>query len=438
MTKTITAAGNAAYLIFGENLLSYIVRRQVIDVVVALRQKIQVRKFFLVVFIPWDKYIRSRKSIADELLYLRQNEITCHVIPTPISFPWYSFKEKRWKFVRQYHDFLYVPLILLFTLPAVLFYLLFLNVRLFHCRSYPASLSVMLIKRIFSKIAFIFDPRSDYPEERALQKNESVNDIKFIIWKYLEKKICAAADTIIVIGRPFDRHFKDIYGKMQTVNIYNNVNTQEFILDAAHRKQLRTALQADNKVIFCYSGSMYKNYWNDPELYAKFIVNFNSDHIDIQPLFLFLVPEDCRKNLMEALRNQGIDSALYCIESPDISEIPKYLSISDIGMYFLPYYSPRVGIKFVEYCSIGLPTIVNMNVGGAAELVVNHQLGLSLNNNVFSDSPAKIGEEEIELLKRLIRDKESYKKRCRGFAEKNFDTAVVVDKYLSVYNRWLA
>jgi len=437
MTKTITAAGNAAYLIFGEDLRSYIIRRQVIDVIVALRQKIQVRKFFLVVFLPWDKYIRSRKSIAGELLYLRQNEIICHVIPTPISFPWYSFKEKKWKMVRQYHTFLYVPMILLYTLPAVLFYLLFRNVRLFHCRSYPVSLSVLLIKRIYSKIAFIFDPRSDFPEERALQKNGSVNDRNFIIWKYLEKKICAAADTVVVIGGPFDRHFKDIYDKMQTVNIYNNVNTQEFCLDTAHRKQLRTALQADNKVIFCYSGSMYKNYWNDPELYAKFIADFNL-HIDIKPLFLFLVPEDCRTTLMEALRNHGIASSLYCIESPDFSEIPQYLSACDLGMYFFPYYSPRVGIKFVEYCSMGLPTIVNMNIGGAADIVINHQLGLSLNNNVLSDPSGKTGEDEIALVNRLIDEKESYKKRCRVFAEKNFDTGVVVDKYRSIYDRLLA
>lgn len=437
MTKTITAAGNAAYLIFGEDLRSYIIRRQVIDVIVALRQKIRVRKFFLVVFLPWDKYIRSRKSIAGELLYLRQNEIICHVIPIPISFPWYSLREKKWKMVRQYHTFLYVPMILLYTLPAVLFYLLFRNVRLFHCRSYPVSLSVLLIKRIYSKIAFIFDPRSDYPEERALQKNRSVNDIDFIVWKYLEKKICAAADTVIVIGSPFERHFKDIYGEMQTVNIYNNVNTREFVLDAAHRKQLRTALQADNKVIFCYSGSMYKNYWNDPELYAKFIADFNSQ-IDIKPLFLFLVPEDCRTTLMEALRNHGIDPSLYVIESPDFSEMPKYLSACDIGMYFFPYYSPRVGIKFVEYCSMGLPTIVNMNIGGAADLVINHQLGLSLNNNILSDSPVKAGEDEIGLVQRLIDEKESYKKRCRVFAEKNFDTTVVVEKYRSIYSELLA
>ena len=437
MKKTIKAAGNTAYLIFGEDLRSYIIRRQVIDVIVELRQKIQVRKFFLVVFMPWDRYFRSKKSIAGELLYLRQNRIICHVIPTPISFPWYSPKEKKWKIVSQYHTFIHVPLILLYTLPAVLFYHLFHNVRLFHCRSYPVSLPVLFIKKIFSNVAFIFDPRSDYPEERALQKNWSVNDINFIAWKYFEKKICAAADAIVVIGRPFERHFKDIYGKTQTVNIYNNVNTQEFVLDAVHRKQLRTALQSDNKIIFCYSGSMYKDYWNDPDLYAKFILSFNS-HIDIQPLFLFLVPEDCRATLMDALIRHGIDSSLYCIESPDFSEIPKYLSTGDIGMYFLPYYSPRIGIKFVEYCSIGLPTIVNMNVGGSAELVVKHQLGLSLKNNVFADSPVKIGEGEVELVQRLINEKESYKKRCRVFAEKNFDTAVVVDKYRSIYNRLLA
>ncbi len=432
-SKTKKAGGNAAYLIFGEHLRSNIVRRQVIDVVVALRQKVRVRKFFLIVFLPWHMYFRSRKSITDEILYLRQNEIICHVIPTPISFPLFSFKEKRWKIVSNYHTFLYVPLLLLFTLPVALFYLLFLNVQLFHCRSYPVSLSILIIKRLFPEIAFIFDPRSDYPEECALREKWSANNINFIIWKYLEKKICTTADTIIVIGVPFDKYFKNIYGEMQTVNIYNNVNTQEFAMDVTHRKQIRTALQADNKVIFCYAGSMYNNYWNDPELYAKFISKFIS-YIDIQPLFMFLVPLYCRKTLVEALHKYRIDLSLCHIESPDYSDVPKYLSVCDIALYFLPYCSPRVGIKFVEYCSMGIPTVVNMNVAGASELVTSHKLGVSLNNKLF-DRLAQVSEQDIYLLMKLINEKESYGRRCRDFAIHECDTNAVADSYASVYNK---
>lgn len=416
---------------------SYIIRRQVIDVIVALKQKIRVQKLILVVFLPWDKYFRSKQSLSAELLYLRQNGIICRVIPTPISFPVYSLREKKWKIVSQYHVFFYVPLVLLFTLPVVFFYLSFHKVRLFHCRSYPASLPILVVKKIFSGVAFIFDPRSDYPEERALQKHWSVNNINFMIWKSLEQKICSVADSIIVIGLPFNRHFKDISSEVQTANIYNNVNTDEFIMDMKQRRQLRTALDAENKVIFCYSGSMYKNYWNDPEMYAKFMT-VSALHVNSNMLFMFLVPEDCRSFLLKTFNKYGIDPSLYTIESPKFSEIPKYLSAGDIGMYFLPYYSPRVGIKFVEYCSVGLPTIVNTHVGGASELVNKYQLGLSLNNNLLSDIHAKANENEIEMIQKLIDERENYVQRCRVFAEENFETTVIVDKYKSVYERLLA
>jgi len=434
-SKTKKTTGNAAYLIFGEHLRSNIVRRQVIDVVVALRQKVLVRKFFLIVFLPWHMYFRSRRSIAEEILYLRQHDIICHVIPTPISFPFYNFKEKRWKIVSNYHTFLYVPLLLLYTLPVVLFYHLFLNVQLFHCRSYPVSLSVLLIKRLLPKIAFIFDPRSDYPEECALQNNWSADNLNFRIWKYLEKKICTTADTIIVIGPPFDKHFKSIYHDMQTVNIFNNVNTKEFVIDVTHRKQLRATLHADNKVIFCYAGSMYNNYWNDPELYARFISQFTSS-IDVQPLFMFLVPSYCRKTLVEALHKYKIDLSLCLIESPDYSDVPRYLSACDIALYFLPYSSPRVGIKFVEYCSMGIPTVVNMNVAGASELVAINALGVSLNNTLF-DGQVKANEDNIYQLKKLVNEKESYGRRCRDFAIHECDTNVVADSYASVYSEFM-
>jgi hypothetical protein len=125
---------------------------------------------------------------------------------------------------------------------------------------------------------------------------------------------------------------------------------------------------------------------NDPDLYAKFIIKF-APHLHCEPLFLFLVPEYCRATLVETFKTHGIDSSL-SYQSPAYSEVPEYLSAGDIALYFLPYSSPRVGIKFVEYCSIGLPTIVNMNVNGASELVSKHGLGFSL-KNILSDPNAK-------------------------------------------------
>jgi hypothetical protein len=113
-------------------------------------------------------------------------------------------------------------------MPVLTYLLLFFNVTLFHCRSYPAALPVLMIKRLFSETAFIFDPRSDYAEESALQENWSAKNINYEMWKYFEKKICKFADTVVVIGAPFNAYIQNINNEAVTQNIYNNVNAGKF------------------------------------------------------------------------------------------------------------------------------------------------------------------------------------------------------------------
>jgi len=427
---------NAAYIIFSESLLSNLVRSQAIDVIVKLRKQINVKKYYLIAFLTWDQYFRKRKKTFEMIKVLKKKKIICKAIPIPfpIPFPIYSFKNG-WKLEITYNVFT-VPLVMLLTLPTILFFKIFLRIRLFHCRSYISSLPILLIKLLSKRTIFIFDPRSDYPEETALRKRWYKSGINFRMWKYLEKLYYIHSDVVIAIGERFAEHIKCINDSTKSINIYNNVDTDKFVFDEKFRKEYRTSNNIDDKILFVYSGTLYENHWNDPNLYVNFIVRyFNLD--DFQALFLFLIPKYCHKILLKILKQSNINLKLCLIESPSYTDIHKYLSAADIATYFLPYYSPRVGTKFVEYCSIGLPTLVNNNVGGTTELIKKFKLGYSLNNQECSNQNVIVNIKSINIFQKLIHEKEDYRRRCRKFAEHNFNNSIIINKYESVYQKLL-
>jgi glycosyltransferase involved in cell wall biosynthesis len=317
-----------------------------------------------------------------------------------------------------------------------MFYALFCGVRLFHCRSYLSALQVLITKLLFKNIGFIFDPRSDYPEETAFQKKWSKNSLNYKFWKYLEKQFLKYSDTVIAISDTFDNHIKRIYANAKSIVIYNNVDTTAFDYNEEFRSDYRKIRHIDEKTVFCYSGSLHGNNWNDPEIYCKFIYYYTRWYDD-RCLFLFLMPEYCNRELVRALKSYDINERYFLIESPRFTELPKYISAGDICIYFLPYYSPRVGTKFVEYCSVGLPIIVNEKVGGAVELINKFKLGV-----VIKDLEASGGNDESKtetklILRDLIERKEEYRKRCREFAKNNFSNKIVIGKYSCVYKNLL-
>ncbi len=351
----------------------------------------------------------------------------------PLPIPAYRFK-KGFTINMTYGIFTTI-VILLYTIPVLIYYKIMKNINIFHCRSYPASISVLFIKLIFPKVSFIFDPRSDFPEENAFKNNWKSTSLSFKLWKYLERLFCKHADEVVAIGEKFEDHIKKINNVANTVVIYNNVLTNDFVFKEEFRNSYREKKKIKDAIIFCYSGSLYKNSWNNPDLYARFLSKFQTV-LDFPTSYLFLTPEYCTEQLIGSLKEHNVNLELCLFESPGFSDVPNYLSIADIAMYFLPYYSPRVGTKFVEYCSVGLPTIVNENVCGAAELIDKHKLGISLSNESVMSMNLDENGDEIKLIKEIIKERESYRKRCREFSKIYFDTAKTANKYISIYKKY--
>jgi glycosyltransferase involved in cell wall biosynthesis len=187
--------------------------------------------------------------------------------------------------------------------------------------------------------------------------------------------------------------------------------------------------------LICYSGSMYENLWNNPDEYACTMKKLLQMDLDLK--FMFLIPSDSNELLHDKLSEYGITKSDYLIKNPEFDQVPVLLSYADLGLYILDRSSIRIGTKFVEYCSTGLPTIVNQNVKGAAELIHENNLGreifLTFNrNNTYCPDEA-LSEEDYNQIFNLISNKNKISMNCREFAKENFETSEVAKKYANIY-----
>lgn len=428
MLNTQANARNIAYLTFGEGIWNTLLQRQVIELIARISQDVSAKGFFLISFLPWFRLIHSRKELRRIRDWLRRESIQLIVIPIPFVPVYIPFKG--WKILGRKPGWYNIPFIILLTLPVLLYFALFRKLRLFHCRSYPITLSVLILKLVLRKTKFIFDPRSAFPEENITSKNWLESSFNFRMWKYFEKLFCKHADVVIAITETYVQHFRQIYEQTHLVVIPNNVDVDEFKFNRRFRERYRNQHGLQNKVIFCYSGSMGVRSWHKPSVYSKAIRVFRK--LRKEHIFLFLVSQGTRRILEDHLRGDGIEDTEYIIEHPSISEVSEFLSVADFGLEFLDARKIAVGTKFVEYCSVGVPVIVNDNVAGAKYLTEKYALGISLRNGLLQHDG--LTEQDLAELEDFISQKDEYAERCKVFARETCSNDIIAKKYADIYS----
>lgn len=424
--------GKVAYLVFLEKPWSNLLQRQVIDVLKNI-QKESDMDILLVSFLPLYQYIIYYQNIKDLDEQFDEENIELQVVPLPFPIPVYT-RSNGWDTLWKY-NWVRMPLVIFFSLP-VLFYIRFRkDTKIFHCRSYPVAVPTMVFKK-FADCGFIFDPRSDFPEENITNGNWGEESISYRMWKYFEAEICDTADRVITISETFEEHYRDICDSTNTERIPNNVDIDSFKPNIGSASSFREKHNIpDSTTLVCYSGSMVKNSWNNPREYACVMEKMLSTDIDVR--FLFLIPEKYNETLIDGLTAEGIRQESYIIENPAYEDVPKFLSYADIGIYILDRPSIRIGTKFVEYCAVGLPTIVNENILGAARLIQDNNLGVVIpldfdtQGSYCPDEP--LPDTYIEDIKEMIHNQNSYSRNCSSFAEENFATSEVARKYAKIY-----
>ncbi|MFH1312911.1 MAG: glycosyltransferase [Candidatus Eisenbacteria bacterium] len=401
---------NISYLVWLEDLGSPILRGQVIELLKELVRSRREHTLHAFLFQPLHRVILHRKAIAAACTDLRASGILPVVIPC-LVVPRIDHFRARW-FV--------MPLIFLHSFPALLFLTLAHRIDILHCRSYPVTWAAVSVKRL-TGAKVVFDPRSGFPEENLTAGFWTKDSLTHRAWKSLERKLLAESDVTVAILETYVSHFRTICPEARFQVIPNNVDTNRFTRDDTFRKTFRhdTGI-TDDTIVFCYSGSLGAH-WHNPEIYASFMQSLRD--LSVPHMFLFVTPE---KSLVETtFRHRGVSPEEYRMVSSDFADVPGYLSAADFGTILLQDFKLAMGIKTVEYLSMGLPVITDTNAAGAKEIVDRHGVGLVIEDRDRID---------LKAIETLIKKKGEMSQKCRRVATERFSTTRVAAQYALLYD----
>ena len=401
---------NIAYAIWIEGLDSPILKSQVIEILKTLKKISPDDRYFFFAFQPIYTIILHSKKLRVINEDLRENNIRLIIIPSLVSpiIHWFSAK---WYLL---------PLIFLQTFPILLIMIIAKNIDILHCRSYPIMIAAIATKKVKKSLKIVFDPRSPFPEENIAAGRWTENSISYKVWKILERMFLDYSNVTIAITDTYIKHFQKISAKAHFTTIPNNVDIAKFSLDQDHRSAIRSRMGVkDNEIIFAYLGSL-GNHWNNPIVYAKFLIRLRE--LDINHRFLFVTPNILK--LKEVFNEYNIGPHEYFTVSANPSEVPKYLSMADVGLNLMDRQDIRMSIKTCEYLAMGLPVIVNSNVRGAKEIVEQYHVGLVLED---------LSNINLEDIKEIVLKKEQFAFKCRQVACENFSTMEVAKQYIKTY-----
>lgn len=401
---------NIAYILWVERLDSPIIKNQVIDILNEIGNNYKEFNIYFIAFQPFYRnFIHHHEYNALKSNLLRNNVhlkiINCFSLP---NVDWFNAK---WYII---------PIIFIQIFPILLHLIYKKKINIIHCRSYPSMLSSFVLNKIYPNLKVIFDPRSPFPEENITSGRWTNSSISYKTWKILEKIYLKYSDITVAITNSYIEHFNKIYSQSDFVVIPNNVDTTKFMPNEECRKNLRSKMGVeDNEIIFMYSGSL-GNHWNNPYVYAKFIISLRK--LNMKHRFLFLTPNT--KEVKKIFYQYNIKDTEYFAISVDLTDMPKYLSMADFGLNLMERKDIRMSIKTCEYLAMGLPIIVNSNVLGAKEIIEQNNIGLVITNLT------NINLEEIRL---FIQKNNSKNSKCRDIACKKFSTNEIAKKYISTY-----
>jgi glycosyltransferase involved in cell wall biosynthesis len=400
---------NIAYLTWLEDLSSPVLEGQVWDLLKSLVRRQSGHTLHVFAFQPLHRLLLRRNALRTLCRDLKASGIRPVIIPCPVV-PRVDHFRAKWYLM---------PLIFLYSFPALLVLSLTKRIDILHCRSYPATWAAVTVKR-FTRMKVIFDPRSDFPEENLTAGMWTEDSLTHRAWKSLERKLIAESDVTVAIAETYVSHFRTICPEARFELIPNNVDTYRFKRNTEFRESFRREMGvSEDTAVFCYSGSLGAH-WHDPACYAGLIMSLRD--LSVPHKFLFVTPN--RLALEAALRGRGVRPDEYCAVTSDFADVPNYLSAADVGVVLLKEFKIAMGIKTVEYLAMGLPVVTDTNTAGAKEVIERHGVGLVLEDRDHID---------LKAVRTLIDKSDVVSQDARRVAAERFSTQRVAAQYDLLY-----
>jgi len=302
-----------------------------------------------------------------------------------------------------------------------------------HCRSYIASFAGLFMKRRLG-LRFVFDMRGFWVDERFEGNiwNRS-NPFFRLVYNYFKKKEKAFfqhADAVVsltqngrrIIGQSFGAHIESrtrVIPCCTDVGLFSQDN-----ISSEDKQNARILLGIDPAhFVLSYLGST-GTWYMTAEMMA-FFRRLLMAYPDAR--FLFITGEEPDHILKEAAKAY-VDPTNIIVVKAGRSEVPLYLSLSDISIFFIkPVFSKKASspTKQAEIMSMGIPFITNPGIGDTDQIVKENGVGI-----LAEDFTDEAYDGAIRQIDRLLRKAPDSIRQC---AVAHFNLEAGVEKYHEIY-----
>ena len=303
-------------------------------------------------------------------------------------------------------------------------------VSLVHCRSHLLAVVGLHLKKQCS-LPFLFDMRSFYPEERVDGKlwpqSKLLYRIIFRYFKNREKRILSSCDHTIVLTEAA----KKIVAPKTTGGCsvipccadFLHFDGNRICKDDIDRAREKIKIPKDSFVV-TYLGSLGTWYCLDDML------EFFSVLKETIPNAVFLFITNTSHGIItEKLVRHGIDKSDVRVCSLRRDEIPSYLLLSSVSIFFIMNTYSKIAsspTKHAELMAMGIPVISNYGVGDISTIISKSKTGTLVrlgDRNSYRKAIDDIGQ--------LVRLDPLY---IRGKGEEVYSLSKGVERYRHVYS----
>ena len=296
--------------------------------------------------------------------------------------------------------------------------LIFKKIKVIHIRGLPSGIMIFPLMYFFT-FKIIFDMRGFWAEEKADRANLKRNSISYKLLLFIEKKLLFNSEYIICLTNESTSYLKKKYDFLKNKNFVK-------IPTCVDMKRFKIKNQINKKkIIFSYLGSIDTAYDIDPVL--NFLDKISKRNVSYKIYFF----SKKTKKLINKLKNFNISKENYSIKELNYHQVPKYLTKTDIGIFYLKKnlsIKASFPTKIAEFLACGIPIICNDFNKDITNMIIKNKLGIIMNFNNENITPTL---NQIKI--KYINSKKSF--TCRQYANNFLSLNSGILKLESIYDK---
>lgn len=302
-------------------------------------------------------------------------------------------------------------------------------IRIVHARGYVPSVMASCLKRL-CKVKFLFDMRGFWADEKVEGGHWRRGSFMHRWAKRWERRFFEEADAIVSLTAAGVQAFPSLGYRISPrtpLAVIPTCTDLTRFSPGPKDSVLMERLGLHNHTVVGCVGTLSSWYLRTETLrYLAMLVRALP-----QAKTLFVTREDHERLRRDAVA-AGIPAGLLVITEADFQEMPAYVRLMDVGVFFIKVCFSKqasAATKLAEFLATGIPVVINDGIGDSGAIVRNHNVGVVLPD--VTDASFAMS---VDHLGRLLLEP-SVRTRCRVVAQRYFDLRDGVAKYLELYRR---